>query len=60
MTSTLSWMDFSEADQRRAREIVQLFSQRESRDELGIGVVRDVFSNLLFPGVPVTSCSCRG
>lgn len=52
-------MDFSEADQRRAREIVQLFSQRESRDELGIGVVRDVFSNLLFPGVSVIQTRAR-
>ena len=51
MPSSLSWLDFSEADLRRARETVQLFSQRESRDELGIGTIRDVFSNLLFPGV---------
>lgn len=52
-------MDFSEADQRRAREIVQLFTQRESRDELGIGVVRDVFSNATFPGVSVVQTRAR-
>jgi hypothetical protein len=59
MTSMLAWMDFSEAEQRRAREIVQLFTQRESRDELGIGVVRDVFSNWLFPGVSVVQTRAR-
>jgi len=57
--SSLSWLDFSEADPRRAREIVQLFSQRESRDELGISTIRDVFSNLLFPGVSVIQTRAR-
>jgi len=32
------------------REIVNLFSERESRDELGIGQVRDAISDTLFPG----------
>ena len=59
MPSTFSWLDFSESDQRRAREILQMFSQRESRDELGIGVVRDVFSNLLFPGISVIQTRAR-
>ena len=34
--SVLAWLDYSEADQRRAREIVAMFSQPESRDELGL------------------------
>jgi hypothetical protein len=32
------------------REIVNLFTERESRDELGIGQVRDAISDTLFPG----------
>lgn len=32
------------------REIVNLFSERESRDELGIGQVRDALSDALWPG----------
>lgn len=32
------------------REIVNLFSERDSRDELGIGQVRDALSDTLFPG----------
>ena len=32
------------------REIVNLFSERESRDELDIGQARDAMSDLLWPG----------
>lgn len=32
------------------RELLNLFAETESRDELGIGQVRDGFSDLLFPG----------
>ncbi len=32
------------------RELLNLFTETESRDELGIGQVRDAFSDLLFPG----------
>ena len=48
--AVLAWLDYSESDQRRAREIVAMFSQRESRDELGIGRIRDALSDTLFPG----------
>lgn len=59
MASTISWLDFSEADQRRAREIVQLFSQQDSRDELGIGTVRDALSDAMFPGISVVQSRAR-
>lgn len=50
MPSLVAWLDASTEDQRRMREIVNLFSERESRDELGIGQVRDALSDTLFPG----------
>ncbi|MEO8527541.1 MAG: DUF6361 family protein [Pseudolysinimonas sp.] len=50
MPSLVAWLDASSEDQRRMREIVNLFSERESRDELGIGQVRDALSDTLFPG----------
>jgi len=53
MPSELAWLDFSEAEQRRAREAIQLFAQRDSRDELGTGVIRDILSDLMFPGISV-------
>lgn len=46
----LAWLDYSEADQRRAREILSTFLVRESRDELGLGRIRDALSDTLFPG----------
>ena len=57
--AVLAWLDYSEADQRRAREIVAMFSQRESRDELGLGQIRDALSDTLFPGTSVLLTRAR-
>lgn len=46
----LAWLDYSETDQRRAREIIRFITQPESRDELGLGRIRDALSDTLFPG----------
>ncbi|MDZ5446068.1 DUF6361 family protein [Micromonospora sp. 4G57] len=59
MTSGLSWLDSSRDDQQRMRELLKLFSDTESRDELGIGQVRDAFSDLLFPGTSVLQNRAR-
>ncbi len=57
--SVLAWLDYSEADQRRARDIVAMFSQAESRDELGLGQIRDALSDTLFPGTSVLLTRAR-
>ena len=57
--AVLAWLDYSEADQRRAREIVRMFSQPESRDELGLGQIRDALSDTLFPGTSVLLIRAR-
>lgn len=59
MPSTLAWLDTSPEEQRKTREILQLFEQRESRDEIGIGSLRDVLSNALFPGLSVLQTRAR-
>ncbi len=59
MPSLLAWLDHSEEDQRRMRELVALFAQEESRDELGIGAIRDAFSDRLFPGTSVVQTRAR-
>jgi len=59
MPAMLAWPDHSEAEQRRAREIIQLFSQPESRDELGLGRIRDALSDTLFPGTSVLLTRAR-
>ena len=58
-SAVLAWLDYSEADQRRAREIVAMFSQPESRDELGLGQIRDALSDTLFPGTSVLLTRAR-
>lgn len=50
MGSGLSWLDTSREEQRQMAELLRIFSDTESRDEIGIGQVRDAFSDLLFPG----------
>ena len=57
--AVLAWLDYSEADQRRAREIIAMFSQQESRDELGLGRIRDALSDALFPGTSVLLTRAR-
>ena len=59
MVSTIAWLDTSADEQRRIREMIALFSQGESRDELGIGQIRDVFSDTLFPGTSVIQTRAR-
>ncbi|WP_231894670.1 DUF6361 family protein [Gordonia sp. 852002-51296_SCH5728562-b] len=48
--SSISWLDTSASDQRRMREIVRLFSDVSTLDDLGIGQVRDGLGDLMFPG----------
>ena len=50
MPSTLTWLDFSERDRRRALDVVDLFRETGTVDELGLGVIRDSFADLFFPG----------
>ena len=57
--AVIAWLDYSEADQRRARDIVAMFSQAESRDELGLGQIRDALSDTLFPGTSVLLTRAR-
>lgn len=59
MPSVIAWLDTSSDEQRRVREIIQLFAQSESRDELGIGQIRDAFSDSLFPGTSVIQTRAR-
>ena len=50
MVSTISWLDSSIAEQRRLREIIGLFSERDTQDDLGLGQMRDALGDGLFPG----------
>lgn len=50
MPSLIAWLDASSEEQRRMRDIIRLFAERESRDELGLGQIRDAIADSLFPG----------
>lgn len=59
MPSQVTWLDHSEADQQRIRELLGLFSARETVDDLGIGTIRDAVSNQLFPGTSTLQTRAR-
>jgi hypothetical protein len=46
----IGWIDYGSRDRNKILSILSLLSTPEAVDELGIGVVRDGFANILFPG----------
>jgi hypothetical protein len=59
MPSSFSWVDFAEADRRRTQDVLDLLNERDTRDELGLGVVRDALADLLFPGTSTLHTRAR-
>lgn len=59
MSSVIGWLDQSEEQQRRMREVIALFAESGTVDDIGIGVVRDAFSDLLFPGLSTVQTRVR-
>jgi len=59
MTSTFTWLDYSEHERRKMLDVVKLFSERDTRDELGVGSVRDALSDTLFPGTSTIQTRAR-
>lgn len=59
MPSTFTWLDFSERERRRALDVIDQFRDEDTRDELGIGTVRDSLANLLFPGISTIQTRAR-
>lgn len=57
--SFLTWIDFDQADRDRTRRIMDLFGQEDSRDELGLGSVRDALADLMFPGTSTIQTRLR-
>src|SRR4051794_23526754 len=55
----LHWLASSERERQRALELARALRQRESRDELGIGSVRDALADLLFPGTSTLHTRAR-
>lgn len=59
MHSKLTWIDQDAAARDRSLRILALFRERDSRDELGLGAIRDSFSDKLFPGTSTIQTRLR-
>jgi hypothetical protein len=59
VTSTLSWIDHDAAERDRMQRVLQLFRERDTRDELGLGSIRDSFADALFPGTSTIQTRLR-
>src|SRR5690348_18030165 len=57
--SAFIWLDYSEYERRRMLDVVDLFRERDTRDELGVGSVRDAFADMLFPGTSTIMTRAR-
>jgi hypothetical protein len=47
----IGWIDYGSRDRNKILSVLSLLSTPEAVDELGIGVVRDGFADILFPGI---------
>ena len=59
MSSTLTWIDHDSKAKERTLRILSLFQEKESRDELGLGSVRDSLADQLFPGTSTIQTRLR-
>ncbi len=50
MAATLAWLDYDAAERERMNRILALFKESDTVDQLGLGAIRDSFSDQLFPG----------
>lgn len=59
MTSTIAWLDHDAAAYERSQQLLALFNEKESRDELGVGAIRDSIADRLFPGTSTIQTRLR-
>ncbi len=57
--SAFVWLDYSERERRKMLDVVDLFREHDTRDELGMGSVRDAFADMLFPGTSTIMTRAR-
>jgi hypothetical protein len=59
MASTFGWLDTDSEQRRKMLEVVELFKEEGTVDELGIGSIRDALADSLFPGTSVLQTRLR-
>lgn len=59
MSRILSWLDFAESDRQRAMQVIDLFREKNTVDELGFSPIRDAFADHFFPGTSTIQTRAR-
>lgn len=59
MNSSLTWIDHDAKARERTVKILNFYQEKESRDELGLGSIRDSFADQLFPGTSTIQTRLR-
>lgn len=50
MQATLTWLDLTASDRDKMRRVLDLFNESGTTDEMGLGSLRSMLSDTLFPG----------
>ncbi|MCC7137591.1 MAG: hypothetical protein IT460_04085 [Planctomycetes bacterium] len=59
MASSFTWLDYSESERRAMLDVIDLFKEQDTRDELGLAPIRDALSDRFFPGTIVPQTRAR-
>lgn len=59
MPSFLAWLNYSEGERQKALDVIDALRQKDSRDELGLGSIRDALADVLFPGTSTIQTRAR-
>jgi hypothetical protein len=59
MSASLTWLDHDSSERDRMNRILALFRERDTRDELGVGVIRDLIADEFFPGTSTIQTRLR-
>jgi len=59
VTSVFAWLDHDESERRKMLEVVNLFREKGTLDELGFGTIRDAFAEHFFPGTSTIQTRVR-
>jgi Family of unknown function (DUF6361) len=57
--SSFVWLDYSERERRKMLDVVDLFKEHDTRDELGLAAIRDSFADQFFPGTSTIMTRAR-
>ncbi|WP_019589390.1 MULTISPECIES: DUF6361 family protein [unclassified Thioalkalivibrio] len=59
LQSKLAWLDHDADARERSMRVLAMFGERDTRDELGLGAIRDNLADLLFPGTSTIQTRLR-